>query len=155
MVVRVLEESGADPDLITLEITESMLIHDTAGKADVLDRLRALGVRIALDDFGTGYSSLSSIRDMPIDILKIDKSFIDNIASSPEAVCLTQTIIRLANDLGLATIAEGAETIEQVEMLRDLGCRLVQGYYFSKPVPAAELGPLLRKGTWAPVKVSA
>ena len=155
MVVRVLEESGADPDLITLEITESMLIHDTAGKADVLDRLRALGVRIALDDFGTGYSSLSSIRDMPIDILKIDKSFIDNIASSPEAVCLTQTIIRLANDLGLATIAEGAETIEQVEMLRDLGCRLVQGYYFSKPVPAAELGPLLRKVTWAPVKVSA
>ena len=155
MVVRVLEESGAAPDLITLEITESMLIHDTAGKADVLDRLRALGVRIALDDLGTGYSSLSSIRDMPIDILKIDKSFIDNIASSPEAVCLTQTIIRLANDLGLATIAEGAETIEQVEMLRDLGCRLVQGYYFSKPVPAAELRPLLRKGTWAPVKVSA
>jgi EAL domain-containing protein (putative c-di-GMP-specific phosphodiesterase class I) len=155
MVVRVLGDSGADPDLITLEITESMLIHDTAGKADVLERLRAMGTRIALDDFGTGYSSLSSIREMPIDILKIDKSFIDNIASSPEAVSLTQTIIRLANDLGLTTIAEGAEKLEQVEILRELGCQLVQGYYFSKPVPATELQTGLRRGTWGPVRVTA
>ena len=144
MVLSVLRDSGACPELITLEITESMLIHDTAGKADVLERLRAMGTRIALDDFGTGYSSLSSIREMPIDILKIDKSFIDNIASSAEAVSLTQTIIHLANDLGLTTIAEGAEELEQVEILRHLGCQLVQGYYFSKPVPAAELQASLR-----------
>jgi EAL domain-containing protein (putative c-di-GMP-specific phosphodiesterase class I) len=155
MVLKVLDDSGANPDLITLEITESMLIHDTAGKADVLERLRALGMRIALDDFGTGYSSLSSIREMPIDILKIDKSFIDNIATSPEAVCLAQTIIRLANDLGLATIAEGAEKVEQVEMLRDLGCKFVQGYYFFRPVPGPELERVLKNGTDVSAKVSA
>jgi diguanylate cyclase (GGDEF)-like protein len=155
MVTKVLDDSRANPDRITLEITESMLIHDTAGKADVLERLRLLGIRIALDDFGTGYSSLSSIRDMPIDILKIDKSFIDNIASSPEAVCLAQTIIGLANDLGLATIAEGAETLEQVEVLRDLGCKLVQGYYFSKPVPAPELERVLRNGIGVAANVMA
>jgi diguanylate cyclase (GGDEF)-like protein/PAS domain S-box-containing protein len=155
MVLKVLDDSGANPDLITLEITESMLIHDTAGKADVLERLRALGMRIALDDFGTGYSSLSSIREMPIDILKIDKSFIDNIATSPEAVCLAQTIIRLANDLGLATIAEGAEKVEQVEMLQDLGCKFVQGYYFFRPVPGPELERVLKNGTDVSAKVSA
>jgi diguanylate cyclase (GGDEF)-like protein/PAS domain S-box-containing protein len=146
MVTRVLGDSRADPTRVTLEITESMLIHDTAGKADILARLRALGLSIALDDFGTGYSSLSAIREMPIDVLKIDKSFIDHIASSPEAACLTQTIIRLADDLGLATIAEGAERVEQVEMLRLLGCKLVQGYYFSRPVPAPELGRMLKDG---------
>jgi diguanylate cyclase (GGDEF)-like protein len=147
MVIKVLDDSGADPNRLTLEITESLLINDTAGKADVLRRLRLLGITIALDDFGTGYSSLSSLRDMPIDVLKIDKSFIDNIATSAEAACLTQTIIHLANDLGLATVAEGAETLEQVEMLRDLGCGLVQGYYFSKPVPAPELELMLQNGT--------
>jgi diguanylate cyclase (GGDEF)-like protein/PAS domain S-box-containing protein len=150
MVTKVLDDTRADPARVALEITESMLIHDTAGKSDVLARLRALGISIALDDFGTGYSSLSTVREMPIDILKIDKSFIDDIASSAEAACLTQTIIRLADDLGLATIAEGAETIEQVEMLRLLGCKRVQGYYFSRPVPAPELERLLDNGICRP-----
>jgi diguanylate cyclase (GGDEF)-like protein len=149
MVTKVLDDCRTDPGRVTLEITESMLIHDTAGKADILARLRVLGITIALDDFGTGYSSLSTIRDMPIDVLKIDKSFIDHIVPSPEAARLTQTIVRLADDLGLATVAEGVETAEQVEVLRLLGCQLVQGYYFSRPVPGPELERMLEKGAAA------
>jgi EAL domain-containing protein (putative c-di-GMP-specific phosphodiesterase class I) len=117
-----------------------------AGKADLLARLRQHGLKIAIDDFGTGYSSLSSLRDMPIDTLKIDKSFIDGIALSRDSARLTQTVIHLAVDLGLGIVAEGAEKLEQVEVLRSLGCDLVQGYFFSRPVPVAELERLLREG---------
>lgn len=119
----------------------------------MLARLRFLGLRIAIDDFGTGYSSLSSLRDMPVDTLKIDKSFIDGIALSPESARLAQTIIHLANDLGLGTVAEGAENLEQVQMLHSLGCQLVQGYYFSKPVPALDLERLLKDGAGVNVGV--
>ncbi|MGD0809719.1 MAG: EAL domain-containing protein [Acidimicrobiales bacterium] len=146
MVLSALRHANADPAQITLEITESQLIDDMAGKADLLARLRQHGLKIAIDDFGTGYSSLSSLRDMPIDTLKIDKSFIDGIALSRDSARLTQTVIHLAVDLGLGIVAEGAEKLEQVEVLRSLGCDLVQGYFFSRPVPVAELERLLREG---------
>ncbi len=146
MVQQTLSHSSVDPAQITLEITESLLVDDIAAKSELLSRLRLQGLRIAIDDFGTGYSSLSSLRDMPIDTLKIDKSFIDGIALSRGSARLAQTIIHLARDLGLGIVAEGAEKLDQVQMLRSLGCELVQGYYFSKPVPAPDLERLLRDG---------
>lgn len=153
MVVQILRDSKVDPGQITLEITESLLVDDIAGKADVLARLRLQRLSIAIDDFGTGYSSQSSLRDMPVDTLKIDKSFIDGIALTRESARLVQTIIHLANDLGLGTVAEGAEKLDQVHMLRSLGCQLVQGYYFSKPVPAPDLERLLRDGIGATTSI--
>jgi len=146
MVLQTVRGSNVDPSQITLEITESLLVDDIVGKADLLARLRLQGLRIAIDDFGTGYSSLSSLRDMPIDTLKIDKSFIDGIALNRGSARLAQTIINLAKDLGLGIVAEGAEKSEQVRMLRSLGCELVQGYYFSRAVPVPDLERLLRDG---------
>ena len=153
MVTKTLADGKVDPVRVTLEITESLFIDDMSGAVDVLKRLRRLGVRVAIDDFGTGYSSLSSLRDMPVDTLKIDKSFIDDIAGSAGSARLAQTIIHLANDLGLGTVAEGAEALEQVEVLRGLGCQLVQGYYFSRPVPAPDLEQLLGTGVGASARV--
>jgi EAL domain-containing protein (putative c-di-GMP-specific phosphodiesterase class I) len=146
MVVQVLSDNRVDPGRITLEITESLFIDDIAGKANVLKRLRLLGIKVAIDDFGTGYSSLSTLRDIPVDTLKIDKSFIDDIANSLDAARLVQTIVHLANDMGLATVAEGVEALDQVEVLRGLGCQLMQGYYFSGPLPAPDLERLLGTG---------
>jgi EAL domain-containing protein (putative c-di-GMP-specific phosphodiesterase class I) len=102
-------------------------------------------VQIAIDDFGTGYSSLRSLRDMPVDILKIDKSFVDHIVSSAEAASLVEMILQLAKNLGMRTVAEGVEELSQLETLREMGCHLIQGYYFSKPLPAGELQTFLQQ----------
>ncbi len=152
-VRRALDESGIDPQQLTLEVTESLYSEDSAEKRVVIRELRHIGVKIAIDDFGTGYSSLSSLRDMPADVLKIDKSFIDHIVDSAEAAHLVQMILQLAHNFHLSTVAEGAEDIRQVQMLQAMGCSFVQGYYFSKPLAESELETALLRDFLVPPPV--
>ncbi|OJU66903.1 MAG: hypothetical protein BGO05_02650 [Rhizobiales bacterium 63-7] len=136
LVEGVIRETGIDPFRIEFEITESLLISDKERVAGILQALKALGVRIALDDFGTGYSSMSYLHRFPIDKIKIDRSFVADMAHKPEAAAIIETISLLARRLGLTTTAEGIETEAQAIFLRSIGCDEGQGYYFAKPLPA-------------------
>ena len=133
-VRRELAESGLPPECLMLELTESLLLRDDEQVWADLGVLRDMGIHVAIDDFGTGFSSLSYLRQIPIDILKIDKSFIDAISSSPQQLALVDGIIRLASTLGLRVVAEGIESADQRELLVDTGCLLGQGYFFSRPM---------------------
>ena len=133
-VRRVLEASGVAPEGVELEVTESLLLADIDGAVRKMNELRALGLRISVDDFGTGYSSLAYLRQLPVDQLKIDRSFVTNIHLDPRNAAIARTIISLAQNLGMKTIAEGVEQIEEVDFLREAGCDHFQGYYFSKPL---------------------
>ena len=139
-----LEVSGLDPRCLVLEITESFLLRNEARGIAKLDELRATGVRLAIDDFGTGYSSLSYLRHLPIDVLKIDRSFIDGLGRSDEDTALVHAILRLARSLGLDTIAEGVERPEQRAVLADLRCSMAQGWHFARPLHIAEMEDMLR-----------
>ena len=130
-----LTESGLDANRLMLEITESVIMHNTETSVRRLAELRELGVGFAIDDFGTGYSSLSYLRSFPVDELKIDRSFIETIADDPAGVPLVATIVQLARALCLTTVAEGVETQAQFDLLRELGCDRVQGYFFARPAP--------------------
>ncbi len=130
------------PERLTLEITESLFIEDYEYLMPVIDNLRGQGIRIALDDFGTGYSSLSMLRQLPIDELKIDKSFIDTVCSDHQNHQLVMSILEIARTLGMRVVAEGIETAEQAVLLRDHGCDCMQGYFFSRPLPVEELESL-------------
>jgi EAL domain-containing protein (putative c-di-GMP-specific phosphodiesterase class I) len=151
-----LEESGLDPRHVVLEITESLLLVDLPRTVGTLADLRALGVRLAVDDFGTGYSSLSYLENLPVDILKIDKSFVDRIvdpagpqtgdddgAADRPGPVMVSAISQLGHALHLQLVAEGIEQAEQAATLRGLGCQYGQGYYFSRPLPAEGLAALL------------
>src|SRR6266536_1091351 len=142
-VAQTLAATGLEPRHLTLELTESLLVADIDTTAITLAELDGLGVRLAIDDFGTGYSSLSYLRRLPVDVLKIDKAFVDEVASSPDAAALTQAIINLATTFGLATVAEGIEQPDQLQRLRELGCQHGQGYYFAKPLDEEQLAALL------------
>jgi EAL domain-containing protein (putative c-di-GMP-specific phosphodiesterase class I) len=126
-----------------LEITESMIMEDAEYNVDVLGRLKDLGVQVAVDDFGTGYSNLAYLKRFPMDMLKVDKSFVNGLGEKPEDTAIVEAVISLARALGLRTVAEGIETSGQLERLRDLGCELGQGYYFSRALPADEASALL------------
>ena len=130
-----LTSHGVDPACLILEITEGAMMRDTDVAIANLTRLRDLGLRIAIDDFGTGYSSLAYLQRFPIDILKIDKSFVDGIDRGPEEAALALAILRLVQTLSLSAIAEGVERESQCERLRSLGCEHAQGFYFCKPAP--------------------
>ena len=132
-VVQALASSGLAPDRLELEITESVLLHETAGNMKVLHELRELGVRIAMDDFGTGYSSLSYLRSFPFDKIKIDRSFISDLAGDPDALAIVKAVTSLGAGLNIITTAEGVETAEQLAQLRLEGCTEVQGYLISRP----------------------
>jgi EAL domain-containing protein (putative c-di-GMP-specific phosphodiesterase class I) len=140
MVTDIVGDSGIAPRQLTLEITESVLMKDTGLAVRQLNALKALGVRIALDDFGTGYSSLSYLRSFPVDVLKIDKSFIDNVAVDVEGESFVKAILHLAQVLRVTTVAEGIEQPAQADRLRELGCDQAQGFLFGRP--AAE--PMVR-----------
>jgi EAL domain-containing protein (putative c-di-GMP-specific phosphodiesterase class I)/GGDEF domain-containing protein len=144
-VSRALAESGVRPSGIELEITESAIMHDPEAVAAELARLRALGLKLAIDDFGTGYSSLSYLRRFPLDKLKVDQSFVRPLnADSPrEDRAIVEAVVRLGQTLGLTVIAEGVETEEQLALLRQLGCDEIQGYWFSRPQPAALAGAFI------------
>jgi diguanylate cyclase (GGDEF)-like protein/PAS domain S-box-containing protein len=144
-----LADAGAQPGWLLLEITESLVLRDAEQVWTDLRALRELGVRIAIDDFGTGYSSLSYLRQMPVDVLKIDKSFIDDIIASPQQRALVNAIVTLARNLDLTVVAEGIEDGAQRELLERMGCPYGQGYLFSRPVWPAEVPPLLGATTVA------
>lgn len=138
-VSQVLNETGFDPNCLKLEITESAIMEDAAAATEMLYRLKSLNVHVSIDDFGTGYSSLSYLHRFPVDMLKIDRSFVSSIFASGENLEIVRTIIALAHNLGLEVIAEGVETSEQLETIKSLGCEYAQGYYFSRPVDVQAL----------------
>src|SRR6202011_3648046 len=145
-VRRVLAESDLAASALMLELTESVLLRrDERIHSDLME-LKLAGVRLAIDDFGTGYSSLSYLRELPIDVLKIDKSFIDGIAVSEGRLALVEVIVRMAKTLGLTVTAEGIESEAQRELLISLGCETGQGYLLEKPVAADEAQALVRHG---------
>ena len=143
-ILEALTATGFDPTHLTLEITETALMHDTTTVSTRLEELRTAGARIALDDFGTGYSSLSYLRNFPIDVLKVDKSFIDDIATSSERANLARGIIELGRTMHLDIVAEGIEDPLQVVELLRLHCSMGQGFHFARPLPADELGRYLQ-----------
>ena len=143
-VERALDESGLPGRLLVIEITERVMMTDIGQAIRRLGELRKLGVRIAIDDFGTGYSSLAYLREFPIDILKIDRSFVTPLGSDHQALAMVRAIVGIANALELDVIVEGAETAAQIELLADLGCQVVQGFYFGRPATAEKFGDLLR-----------
>lgn len=142
-VARALAAGGLDPGSLVLEITESVLMQDTEGTLARLEDLKGLGVRLALDDFGTGYSSLSYLRRFPVDLLKIDQSFVSALCARDEVRLIIEAIITLADALGLQSVAEGVEELDELAALRTAGCRLGQGFHFAKPMSAEALEQFL------------
>ena len=138
-MVAALADSGLPPGRLELEVTELVFLDGGDHVQAMLKNLRALGVRTALDDFGTGYSSLSYLRRFPFDKIKIDKSFIDDVAARDESLAIIRAIVALAEALGMSTTAEGVESTDQVAKLRDAGCTQIQGYVFSPPRPAHDI----------------
>ncbi|QIN84352.1 EAL domain-containing protein [Rubrobacter tropicus] len=150
LVESVLEEAGLDPGSLGLEITEGVAMDESgfgAGRTTAtLRNLKELGVRLAVDDFGTGYSSLSYLKRLPLDVLKIDRSFVSGLEKNTEDRAIVSAVATLARDMELEVVAEGVETEEQLHILRELGCSLAQGYYFAKPLPATEVSARLEGG---------
>jgi EAL domain-containing protein (putative c-di-GMP-specific phosphodiesterase class I) len=135
---------GVSPSCLSLEVTEGILILDLEQALTTLKQVREFGVGLDLDDFGTGYSSLSYLQQFPFNSLKIDRSFVKNMEEKQEKAALIRSIIALAHSLGLSVVAEGVETKQQLEMLREIGCEIGQGYLFSRPLPGKELEDYLR-----------
>jgi diguanylate cyclase (GGDEF)-like protein/PAS domain S-box-containing protein len=140
-----LHDCEMDPDALELELTESMLVDDVEAAIKTMSALKGTGIRLSLDDFGTGYSSLSYLKRFPIDTLKIDKSFVREITTDPRSSAVADGIITLGHRLALGVLAEGVETAEQLSLLYDSGCDMVQGYLFCRPLPAEQLTTLLRE----------
>jgi diguanylate cyclase (GGDEF)-like protein len=146
LVKAVLDENELPPEYLEVEITESTLMQDTATSLRTLQELRACGISISLDDFGTGYSSLSYLKRFPVDALKIDRSFVCDIPQDADDVAINSAIIAMAAKLNIRVIAEGVETLEQLDFLRSEGCALVQGYYLQRPASAQDLAAMLKNG---------
>jgi len=146
----ILDETGMDPELLELELTESVLMKHADSAATILRTLRDRGVQVAIDDFGTGYSSLSYLRKFPIDALKIDQSFVGEITTASDDASIVTAVISMARSLRLRVVAEGVETLKQLEFLEARGCDEAQGYYFSRPVPAGQFAGLLGSGISVP-----
>jgi EAL domain-containing protein (putative c-di-GMP-specific phosphodiesterase class I) len=141
-----LRETGLNPALLEVELTESVLMKQVESTAAILKTLRGKGVQVAIDDFGTGYSSLSYLRKFPVDALKIDRSFIQQIGASDNDTTIVTAVIGMARSLKLRVVAEGVETQEQLGFLRSHQCDEAQGYYFSRPVPSLQFTRLLGTG---------
>lgn len=143
---QILEETGMDVAYLELEVTESLFVDNIQNTINILQQFRDRGITLALDDFGTGYSSLNYLRHFPIDTLKIDRSFVRDVVADPHNAAVTNAIISLAKSLELKITAEGVETQDQFEYIKSQGCNEIQGYYFSRPVPADALARLLQTG---------
>jgi diguanylate cyclase (GGDEF)-like protein/PAS domain S-box-containing protein len=144
-VRRIIQQEGVDPKYIHMEITESTTLHDIQYSNALVNELKRIGVRVSLDDFGTGYSALSYLKDFSIDTLKIDRSFIRNLTADSRDSAIVQAIITMCQGLSLKTVAEGVETAEQLHLLRDYGCHVAQGFYYSRPVPVEDFESFIKK----------
>ena len=154
-IALILKQAEIDPASWQVEITETITMGDGEKGEEVLSALKRLGIRISIDDFGTGYSSLSRLQSFPVDSLKIDRAFISNMDTDPESREIVRIIVMLAQNLGLKVVAEGAETADQVKQLRELGCDMVQGYFFSRPVDGKAIFELLQDQRITPAPISA
>jgi EAL domain-containing protein (putative c-di-GMP-specific phosphodiesterase class I) len=146
----ILAETGMDPSLLELEINEALLMSDVEKTLHIMTALKSIGVRFAIDDFGIGYSSLSMLKQFPLDTIKIDRSFIRGVRNEPEEKDVTKAIIMMGKTLSLTVVAQGVETAEQVDFLRQNACDELQGFYFNKPVPGEQVADLLKKEIAAP-----
>lgn len=151
-LTNILKETDLPPEFLEIELTESIIMTDLEHTIKTLHDLKALGIRLAIDDFGTGFSSLSYLKSMPIDVIKIDRSFIRDIPTDEDDIAITTAIINMAHSLGIGVIAEGVETVEQFELLKKLGCDNVQGFLFMKPAGAQEAEGFMEK--WKPSVMS-
>jgi EAL domain-containing protein (putative c-di-GMP-specific phosphodiesterase class I) len=145
-VLNTLNDTGLEASHLELELTETFLMQEANSTVVVLRALKDIGVHLALDDFGTGYSSLSYVQRFPIDTLKIDQSFVQDLATDGDAATIVKAVISMGNSLHMRVVAEGIETREQLEFLQRYGCPVGQGFYFSRAVPAVEFGKLLERG---------
>ena len=148
-VAAALGETATNPELLTLEVTESVFVQDSERALIVLGQLKDLGVQLALDDFGTGYASLSYLKQFPIDIVKIDQAFIADLQVDPASKAIVAAVVELAHQLKMSVVAEGIETADQLRLLKSLGCDYCQGYYFARPMPADELDALIQQSNAA------
>ncbi|MBI3778049.1 MAG: EAL domain-containing protein [Gammaproteobacteria bacterium] len=146
-IYRILHETGLSPGSLGLEITEGLVMQQAEASISTLRELKAMDIRISIDDFGTGYSSLSYLKRFPINILKVDQSFVRGIPGDADDAAIAGTIITMAHSLGLRVVAEGVETVEQLNFMRQHGCDALQGYYLSKPLPADRFEEFLKNGT--------
>jgi EAL domain-containing protein (putative c-di-GMP-specific phosphodiesterase class I) len=145
-IMRALVAANLDTELLQIELTEDLFLRDPIYVANVLERFRELGISLAIDHFGTGYSSVSQLSRLPIDTLKIDRSFIEGIPEDPEAVILVDAIVQLGRNLSLTVVAEGVQTAAHLDFLRGVGCHQCQGYLFSRPLPANNFTAFLLAG---------
>ena len=144
-IAEILQKNKLDASSLKLELTESLIVEDSAFTSAVLLKLRELGIQVQIDDFGTGYSSLGYLHSLPIDTLKIDRTFISQLGTSDSGLEIVRTILALAHSLGMDVIAEGVETKEQLAKLKEMDCEYVQGFFFAKPVDSQSAGALLGK----------
>ncbi len=144
-IIEIVNQSGIDPNFLNLEVTESSIMNNAAAAVQILSKLRTTGIKISVDDFGTGYSSLGVLKDLPIDVLKIDKSFVDEVNTNPDDAALVTAIITLAHNLRLSVVGEGVETAEQLNFLRLVGCDQWQGFFFSRPLPVEAFEALIEQ----------
>lgn len=145
-IVSRLADRGIDPSTIVVEITETSATRDPDRAQEILSDLRAHGLKLALDDFGTGYSSLSRLKELPVDVLKIDRSFVERVDEDAQAAKIVAAFIQLGQALGMTTLAEGIETEGEWRFLAESGCELGQGFYFAKPLPARDISHRWRSG---------
>ena len=142
VITSLVEEYSVSPDKLHLEITESSVMNNAADNIKAINSLREYGFTVEMDDFGSGYSSLNMLKDMPVDILKIDMVFLGKTSDYKKSKIILSSIVNMANNLEMPQITEGVETKDQLDMLKEMGCKLFQGYYFSKPVPLSEFEKL-------------
>jgi EAL domain-containing protein (putative c-di-GMP-specific phosphodiesterase class I) len=146
MIAKILNETGLDPHYLELEITETTAVQDVELTKTVLEEIQRMGIKLSMDDFGTGYSSLSYLQQLPLDSLKIDRSFITDLGSNPKDAQIVRAIISMAHGLKLNVIAEGVETVEQLQFLQGLNCQEGQGYFFNRPLHPSDAAVVLQEG---------
>ena len=144
-ISKLVKEYDIEPRKLRLEITETVMMNDAGDRMKILDEFRKLGFIVEMDDFGSGYSSLNLLKDMPVDVLKIDMKFLSDSEENDKPMTILKNIVKLSEELKIVSLTEGVETEQQYKQLSEMGCKLFQGYYFSKPLPENEFEEYLKK----------